>query len=243
MKINIIYKKPTITNSQIQMGTLATNRGLYHYFRKVHVISDLSKRILTGGLYYSNTNYYKAVLGQYVNFNSYISIYNNSLNLGSVHTDVDVQPNVLGCEAKAVMNRFGKPDFIFNEKSLSVFVYKWKLNGIRTRCEVHLYKNKAFLVNYIYNHLEKSQRDYISDSIKAKYLNQYVSEVDMMTTKISDRNSNILFMDNFLMGLKVTYLSSCECDWFEAMANFADNRKAEQEAKKRIGEKRFLNRI
>jgi hypothetical protein len=225
------------------MGTLATNRGLYHYFRKVHIISDLSKRVLTGGLYYSNTNYYKAVLGQYVNFNSYIGIYNNSLKLNTVHTEADVQPSVLGGETKDVINRFGKPDFVFNESNLSVFVYKWKINGIRTRCEVHLYKNKAFLVNYIYNHLEKSQRDYIGNSITAKYLSQYTSEVDLMTTKISDRNSNILFMDNFLMGLKVTYLSNCESDWFEAMGNFAEARKARHEEKMRISEKRFFNRI
>jgi hypothetical protein len=199
--------------------------------------------MLSGGLYYSNTNYYKAILGQYVNFSSYIGIYNNSLKLNTVHTESDVQPSVLGCEAKAVVNRFGKPDFVFNENNLSVFVYKWKLNGIRTRCEVHLYKHKAFLVNYIYNNLEKSQRDYIGDSITAKYLSQYTSGVDLMTTKISDKNSNILFMDNFLMGLKVTYLSNCESDWFEAMGNFAEEKKAKHEEKMRINEKRFFNRI
>lgn len=225
------------------MGTLASPRSLYYYFKRGHIISDLGKKILSGSLYYSNTNYYKAVLGQYVNFNSYINIYNNSLKLGSVHTDVAIQPNILGTEARAVIARHGKPDFVFNEKSLSVYVYKWKLNGLRTRCEVHFYKNKAFLVNYIYNQLEKRQKDYISESLMGKYLSQYTSEVDLMTTKISDRDNNVLFMENFLMGLKVTYISSCECDWYEAMAAYVNERKTKQEEKIRIGERRFFNRI
>jgi hypothetical protein len=225
------------------MGTLATPRSLYSYFKKVHVISDLGKRILSGSLYYSNTNYYKAVLGQYVNYNSYINIYNRSQKLGSVHTDVPIQTNILGAEARAVIAKHGKPDFVFTEKTLSVYVYKWKLNGIRTRCEVHLFKNKAFLVNYIYNQLEKRQKEFISDSIMSKYLSMYTSQVDLMSTKISDRNSSTLFMDNFLMGLKITYMSSCECDWYEAMADFVNDRKAKQEEKMRIGEKRFFNRI
>lgn len=225
------------------MGTLATPRSLYSYLKRVHIISDLGKRILSGGLYYSNTNYYKAVLGQYVNYTSYVNIYNKSLKLGSVHTEVAIQTNILGAEARAVIARHGKPDFVFTEKTLSVYVYKWKLNGIRTRCEVHFYKNKAFLVNYIYNQLEKRQKDYISDAIMSKYLSMYKGEVDLMTTKISDRDNSVLFMDNFLMGLKISYMSSCECDWYEAMADFVNDRKAKQEEKMRIGEQRFFNRI
>jgi hypothetical protein len=225
------------------MGTLASPRSIYSYFKRVHILSDLGKKILSGSLYYSNTNYYKAVLGQYVNFNSYINIYNRSQKLGSIHTDIAIQPSILGAEARAVTAKHGKPDFVFTEKTLSVFVYKWKLNGIRTRCEVHFYKNKAFLVNYIYNQLEKRQRDYISGSIISKYLGSYKGEVDLMSTKISDRDYSVLFMDHFLMGLKVSYMSSCECDWYEAMADFVNDRKAKQEEKMRISEMRFINRI
>jgi len=216
---------------------------LYDYLRKGHLIADLGKRIWSGATYYSNTNYYKAVLSQYVNFNSYINIYNRTLKLGTVHTEVPIQSNILGMEARAVTGKYGKPDFVFTEKSLSVYVYKWKLNGIRTRCEVHFYRNKSFLVNYIYNQLDKRQMEYVTDSVMTKYMSHYQGEVDLMTTKLSDRNHNVLFMDSFLMGLKLSYMSSCENDWYEAMADFVNDRKAKQEAKAHIAEKRFFNRI
>jgi len=225
------------------MATLATPRSLYDYLRRGHIISDLGKKIFSGSLYYSTTNYYKAVLSQYVNFNSYINIYNKTLKYGSVHTDVPIQSNILGMEARNVTGKYGKPDFVFTEKSLSVYVYKWKLNGIRTRCEVHFYKNKSFLVNYIYNQIDRRQMEYITDSVMSKYMSQYKGEVDLMTTKLSDRNNNVLFMDNFLMGLKISYMSSCENDWYEAMADFVHDRKVKHEAKAQVAEKRFFNRI
>src|SRR3569833_1505620 len=137
------------------MATLATPRSLYDYLRRGHIISDLGKKIFSGSLYYSTTNYYKAVLSQYVNFNSYINIYNKTLKYGSVHTDVPIQSNILGMEARNVTGKYGKPDIVFTEKSLSVYVYKWKLNGIHTRCEVQKNKNKSFLVNYIYNQIDR----------------------------------------------------------------------------------------
>ncbi|MBS1531921.1 MAG: hypothetical protein JSU01_16580 [Bacteroidetes bacterium] len=225
------------------MASLASPRSLYEYLTKGHIISDLGKRIWSGATYYNSTNYYKAVLSQYVNYNSYINIYNKTLKLGTVHTGAPIQSNILGMEARAVTGKYGKPDFVFTEKNLAVYVYKWKLNGIRTRCEVHFYKNRSFLVNYIYNQLDKRQMSYITDSVMAKYMNQYVGEIDLMTTKLSDRNHNVLFMDNFLMGLKLSYMSSCENDWYEAMADFVNERKARQEIKAHIAEKRFFNRI
>jgi hypothetical protein len=160
-----------------------------------------------------------------------------------VHTEVPIQANILGMEARVVTGKYGRPDFVFNEKFLSVYVYKWKMNGIRTRCEVHFYKNKSFFVNYIYNQLDKRQVEYITNSVMSKYMGNYIGEIDLMTTKMSDRNHNVLFMDNFLTGLKLSYMSNCENDWYEAMADFVNERKARQETKAHIEEKRFFNRI
>jgi hypothetical protein len=225
------------------MGTFAPYRSLHYYFKRAYVISDFSRKMFVGGLYYSNANYYKAVLGQYVNFKSYINIYKGSLDRRSIHTDIDIQSDILGADSKDILARYGKPEFIFHEKALSVFVYKWRLNGLRTRCEVHFYKHKAFLMNYIYNQLSRNEVEYISNSFVTKYLDQQVSEVDLMTAKISDKNNNILFMDNFLVGMKVTYMSNCESDWFEAMGTYVDEITAKREEKARVNERRFFNRI
>ena len=207
------------------------------------MISDFSKKIFSSNFYYSTTAYYKAILSQYVNFAHYIDIYKETISLGSIQTQIDIQPDILGANARRVMAKHGKPDFIFNENDLSVFVYKWKFNGMKTRCEVHLYKQKAFMVNYIYNQLDKSEREYVMGTICNKYLDKYVNEIDFAGTKISDRNHNVLFVGDYMLGLKVTYMSNCESDWFEGMMAEVNMKTARNEARIRIGEKRFYKSI
>jgi len=224
------------------MATLASPKNIYFFLKKGGSFTDF-RRVLFGTYHTSNSSYYKAVLGQYTNFSSYTGIFTESMNLSTIHTNADIQRGVLGKSSKSVMARHGKPDFVFTEKKLSIFVYKWKFNGLKTRCEVHLYNDQAFLVNYIYNHLDRSERDYIIDTVTGKYLSNYENQVDFQQSKISDRNSNLLMIDDFLMGLKITYLCSAESDWYEAMIADLNDRKEKLDARVRISEKRFFNKI
>jgi len=223
------------------MSTLAPNRNIYYYIKKAGVFSDV--RRMFGGYYNSNSAYYKAVLSQYSNFSSYVGIFSESTKLSTMHTNVDIQRGVLGKSSKSVIARHGKPDFVFSEKKLSIFVYKWKFNGLKTRCEVHLYNDQAFLVNYIYNQLDKSERDYIVKSVTGKYLEQYENQVDFSNGKISDRNNNVLMIDDFLMGLKITYMCNAESDWYEALLTEINDRKEKQETRVKQSERRFFNKI
>jgi len=223
------------------MPTLASHRNIYYYIKRNGVFTDL--RRIFGGDYSSSSAYYKAVLSQYTNFSSYIGVFTESCKLGTIHTNADIQRGVLGKSSKNVIARHGKPDFVFTEKKLSIFVYKWKFNGLKTRCEVHLYNDQVFLVNYIYNQLDKSERDYIVQSITGKYLGQYQNMVDFGHSKISDRNNNSLMIDDFLMGLKISYLCSAESDWYEALLMEISDRREKQEAHVKQSEKRFFNKI
>jgi len=225
------------------MGTLASPRNLSYYFKRGNLVSELTRRIFSGEYYHSNTTYYKSVLGQYSNFSSYIGIFKGLVKLSTIHTDVDIQPGILGEDSRSVVTKHGKPDFIFTDKNLSIYIYKWKFNGLKTRCEIHLYNDQAFLVNYIYNQLDKSESDYIVKTITGKYLNKYVSEIDLAYSKIGDRNNNVLMVEDFLMGLKVTYMSNSESDWYEKMISEMNARKASLEAKVRIGERRLYNKL
>lgn len=225
------------------MATLASPRNIYFYFKRSGLFSDIKRKVLFGNYYTSNSAYYKAVLSQYTNFSSYLGIFTESINLSTVHTNTDIQRSVLGKSSKSVIARHGKPDFVFTEKKLSIFVYKWKFNGLKTRCEVHLYNDQAFLVNYIYNQLDKGERDYIVRTIKDKYIGQMVNQVDLQNCKISDNNNNLLMVDDFLMGLKITYLCNAESDWYEAILSEINDRRERQEARVKIGEKRFFNKI
>lgn len=229
------------------MGTLASPRNLNFLLKKGGLFTDFRKKILSGNLfgpyYTSNSAYYKAVLSHYANFSSYTSLFTDSMDLNTIHTNVDIQQSVLGKSSKSVIARHGKPDFVFTDKKLSIFVYKWKFNGLKTRCEVHLYNGQAFLVNYIYNNLDKSERSYILNTVTSKYLSKYENQVDFQQSKISDRNNNLLMIEDFLMGLKITYLCSSESDWYEAMVTELNDRKQRHDTRVKISNRRFYNKI
>jgi hypothetical protein len=229
------------------MATLAPYRNHNFFLKKGSLFTDLGKKILSGNLfgtyYTSNSAYYKAVLSQYANFSSYTSMFTDSMNLSTIHTNTDIQHNILGNSSKSVIARHGKPDFVFTDKKLSIFVYKWKFNGLKTRCEVHLYNGQTFLVNYIYNHLDKSERNYILNTVTNKYLSKYENQVDFQQSKISDRNNNLLMIEDFLMGLKITYLCSSESDWYEAMLTELNDRKERHDARVRVSERRFYSKM
>ncbi len=225
------------------MGTLAAQKNIYYYLKKSNIFSEIKRKMLFGSYYTSNSAYYKAVLSQYANFSSYIGIFTESMKLRTVHTNSEIQKGVLGRSAKCVIARHGNPDFVFTEKKLSIFVYKWKFNGLKTRCEVHLYNNQAFLINYIYNQLDRSERSYVIDSITRKYLGEYVNELDLNSSKISDNNNNLILVDDFLMGLKISYLCSSESDWYEAIISEMNERKDKYEEHIKTSERRFLDKI
>ncbi len=225
------------------MGTLASQKNIYYYLKKSSFFSELKRKFVFGTYYTSNSSYYKAVLSQYANFSSYLAIFTDALKLKTMHTNVEIQQGILGKSAKSVISRHGKPDFIFTEKNLSIFVYKWKFNGLKTRCEVHLYNNQAFLVNYIYNQLDRRERQYIIESVTNKYLGECVNEIDLNNAKISDNNNNLLLIDDFLMGLKITYLCSAESDWYEAIIAEMNERKEKYEQHVKVSEMRFLDKI
>jgi hypothetical protein len=225
------------------MATIASPRNLSYYLKKGYMLSDLTKKIFSGTYYHGNSAYYKSVLSQYSNFSNYIGIFTESIKLSTIHTAADIQSGILGCNTRAVINRYGKPDFIFTEKDLSIYVYKWKFNGLKTRCEIHIYNDKTFLVNYVYNQLAKSERDYIVKTITAKYLDKYVNEIDLTRSKISDKNNNLLMIDDYLMGLKVTYISTSESDWYERMISEISQKKARQDEKIKIGDRRLYNKL
>src|ERR1700754_4894862 len=185
-------------------------KSFYYYLNKSQFLVDLSKKILIRNNYIKNSNYYSAVLNQYVNYGSYLNIFKSTTALSAIQTNIDIQSDILGGDTKAVISKNGKPDFIFNDNKTIIYVYKWKFNGLRTRCEVHFYDNKAFLINYVYSTPTNADKKYITKTVTQKYLEQ---NIDLQNGKIVDRNNNILFLNDGVE-FRVTYLSSNNSHWY-----------------------------
>lgn len=221
----------------------ASQKRFYDYFNRTQALSDLNKRIFSNNSYFGSRAYYRAVLNQYVNLNSYLSIYEYSTDLNSLPTYIDIQPNMLGVTTKNIISSHGNPTFVFNENKLTIFVYKWKVNGSKTRCEVHFYNDKAFLVNYNYNRLSFSEKEYILKTFSEKYLDQIVTDPDIRAFKIIDKNDNLFYINDWLEGFKINYLCSKKSDWYENMTADIEAKKDKVTAKIRLAEKRFFNMI
>ena len=225
------------------MLTVPLSKNFYYYHSiGSQVLSGLSKKVFSGDNYFGRRSYYKAILNQYVNFSNYTNILNSTLNLNSIPSTIDIQPALLGADIKSILLKYGKPVFVFNENKITIFIYKWKLNKLKTRCEIHFYNKTAFLVNYNYNQLNSNEKDYIIRTIAHKYTGTD-GEIDIRNCKLMDRKNNMLGVTDFLEGLKVTYLSSKESEWHSGLTSDINKKKERLNHKARLEEKLFYNNI
>ncbi|HEY2580619.1 MAG TPA: hypothetical protein VGI43_02360 [Mucilaginibacter sp.] len=225
------------------MDIIAAPRNIYSYLMKKDVISDFGKKIFINNFYYRTSSYSKAILSEYANFSNYVHIFDDTSKLSTMQTETAIQKNMIGADAKSIIDKHGKPEFIYKENDISVFVYKWKFNSLKTRCEIHLFRNKVFLINYTYNQLNQSERSYVLETLSNKYIGKVLTEAEMFQSKICDKENNVLFVDDFMQGLKVTYLSSCEADWYEAMKAEMNIRKNKLNEKMKKAECRFIDSL
>jgi len=224
------------------MNIFAPPKSLYYRFKKGHGLFDLVRKLFSKNYHY-NAAYYKDMLSHYVNFSTYLNIFDNTISLTPIHTNIDIQRGILGGSPKSITFIHGKPLLIFSEKKLSIYMYKWKFNGIKTKCEVHFYNNKAFMVNYIYNQLDSDDKDYVLKAIESKYLASNTNAMTLVRSKITDQNNNILFITDFVHGFKATYLSNCESDWYEAMSSQVNAKRDVKRARAMSAEKNFYDKI
>jgi hypothetical protein len=185
---------------------------------------DVSKKIFNGENYREKRAHFKASLIEYVNLSSYIRLFSKSADLNLIRTDIDIEPGALGADNKNIVLKYGRPDFIFNDNQLKIFVYKRNLRKLKIRYEIHFYNNKVFLVHYIYKQLNSDDKNYIVKTTARKYLNQNINETDIFNSKIIDNHNDTVFISNFLCGLKITYLSNKESGWFYGMTSEIDGK-------------------
>ncbi len=224
------------------MGTILSSRNFYFQFRNSFVLSDIGKKIFSEN-YYGKVAYYREALSQYTNFASYIDLFNHTITLGSIHTLVDIQAGVLNSHNKDVISIYGRPSYIFTEREVAIYIYKWRFNNLKTRCEIHFYKNKAFLINYNYSQIDNNGKDFILRNIKSKYLKDFTNSVTLGDSKIVDRNNNVLFINDSTQGFKISYLSNSECDWYEGLSSKMNLRQNKQKSRAIYAERSFYNKI
>jgi hypothetical protein len=167
--------------------------------------------------YLKSRGYYENILEQYIEPENYINIFSNKIALRSLPTDIDILPDLLGKNVKDIIRLKGNPEYIFQEKDISIFIYKKNINGIDNRSKIHFYKNKVFLVNHTYPSITEQEKIYVIRAVGHKYLNTNNLNTDIRNYKIIDKNNNIIFIDD-LMGLKISYFSDNESEWFIDMS-------------------------
>jgi hypothetical protein len=206
------------------------------------MLSVLSGKILTSDNYFGRNNYYRAILNQYANICSYTNILNETANLNPIQSDISVQPRMLGASIKSIISKYGKPIFVFNENKITIYIYKWKFNDLKTRCEIHFYNDTAFLVNYNYNQLDTREKNYIVKTIAKKYTGKD-TEIDIRNCKIVDDKNNMVCVSEFLEGLKITYLSDQELGWHVGLTTDINTKKEMHKAKVKMADRLFYNNI
>ena len=165
----------------------------------------------------NNIAYFNASLIKYTNLNTYIELFKTAAKLRSISTITDIQPDILGSNIESTLVKYGKPDFIFNDNKLMIYLYSRKLNELKIRYEIHFYSNKVFAAHYIYQKLAHDDKNYLINKLKDEYLAPDIDWADICKSKIIDKNHETVFLKEFLGGLQITYLSGKELDWFTGM--------------------------
>jgi hypothetical protein len=173
--------------------------------------------IFSGNKCDRNNAYFNASLTKYCNLNSYIDLFKTTIHLKSMSTKTDIEPDVLGGNVEDTLVKYGKPDFIFEKNKLMIYLYSRKLNDLKIRYEIHFCNAKVFSVHYIYQRVANADKEYLVTKLKDKYLRQDFKDAKICLIKIIDRNNNTVFMNEFLGGLRITYLSNKKLDWFAEM--------------------------
>jgi hypothetical protein len=183
--------------------------------------------------------YYEYNLDQSFTPDYYINFLNLTTGLKAVITQVSIQPNILDLDTAEIIKRHGKPGFVFKENDITVFIYKWDFNGLKNRCKVHFYKNKAFLVNHDYPSISADDKQFLKNTFLQKYLKNEGQAIDVLKCKIADGSGNIAFFNQVLLGLHVSYLSNTASAWFTGMTYDIEQKKNLQHKKEELTRRKF----
>lgn len=189
------------------------SKSLYYYFKGSRLLSDLTKTISEGSRNRERNARFRASLRPYADFSNYSDLLQVSANLKSIQTNTAMQPDILGGNTRSTLAKYGKPDFIFIEKKLKIFLYARVYNDMSIRYEIHFYDDKIFSVHYIYKSLDEDDKNHIIQTITDNYVSRGIDEMDIYNSKIIDKNNDIVFFDEFPNGLSVIYLSNEKSDW------------------------------
>jgi hypothetical protein len=205
----------------------APSSSYYYYLTGRRIISVLGHAIFSSGKTKQRTAYFNASLAEYVNLNNYINLSFNADSLNSAYANIEISADTLGHDNKDIILQYGAPDFIFTDNKLKIFVYSRLLNKLKIRYEIHFYANKVFLLNQTYRHIDVEDKKYLIKSTLGKYL---VKDANILHWKAIDSYNNITFITDYLLGLKISFLSNKESGWFAGM-------KSEIEAEIKLGAK------
>lgn len=224
------------------MSTITEVKKAFYHYRLFKIFSYLHIIEFSSENYFKSRAYYENILQQYIKADNYINIFLKKTDLRSLHTDIDILPYLLGKSIKNIIRIKGNPEYVFKEKDISIFVYKRKINGIKDRCKIHFYKNKVFFVNHNYPSINEKDKTYVIQAVEHKYLNANDFNIDIPNCKIIDNNNSMIFIDD-LVGLKISYFSNQESEWFIGMSLEIKAKNELKNAKIRLREKHFVANI
>jgi hypothetical protein len=171
---------------------------------------------------------YETLLSDYVNKDGlkkevytekYLKLFENASNLPALQTNIDIQHTLFGARQSQVTKEKGRPEFVYEENDIEIFIYRWKSHGVRIRYTIHFYKNRVFFINCNFIAPNAAQKKIIIDSIAQKYGVDNLPGKELTKHVTRDNNDNMIFIDDNVWGIKVNYLNNKNADWFKGMSN------------------------
>ncbi len=128
---------------------------------------------------YNSNYYYQKTINEYSKPGKYFQIFTELNKRRKLHTERTIaligDKPMWQTTKKEVIRNFGYPHYqtsnqFFNCKC-EVLLFKIKLNGFKTKLEVHLYRDRVFYYRYIFSYLSSQDSSTINNLLRDKYNN------------------------------------------------------------------------
>lgn len=174
--------------------------------------------------YIFTSDYYRSLSEKYASAEQYIDVLKELEKRSLYYTRKSIGAKMYFATPLEVVQRkhsLGKPVFSFtneNIRDIKLYFFKTELGGIRTGLEGHFFRNRLFMLSYVFPQINNASRLWIFNVLNDKYeLN--LNEQPANEIAIHDEQDNLLLLHESgtaLHTVELTYLDRSNPFWKQA---------------------------
>lgn len=187
--------------------------------------------------YIFTSDYYSSLSEKYASIEQYLHMFKNIDSHSLYHTDKRIGEHMYFASPLGVVqlkHSLGRPVFVFKNPhidNIDLYLFKTQLGGMKAGVEGHFFKEKLFILKYVFPKINRAARQWIFNVLNDKY-NLRLHEQKVSQAGIYDAQGNMLILNQFgtaLHTVELTYLDRSNAFWKQAELEMIEQYEASME--------------